>query len=105
MNYGMLISALVAFLTPIAAKKGVVIPPSFAGWISAAFVFIAGLVSNGVSDLRTSIVGALGGAVSGAASGFGADPGTQAALSGIILTVIGWLSHSPATTATPAKSE
>jgi uncharacterized YccA/Bax inhibitor family protein len=104
MNIAMLISAIVAFFSPLLARRGVFLPPAAAGWVAAIFTFVSGLVSNGLKEPRTTIIGAIGGAITGAVAAFGADPGTQTAFSGLFLTMIAWLTRSPLTP-TPAPVE
>jgi hypothetical protein len=100
MNWKSLVAVLLALASPALAKRGIVIPAEFAGWVSAVFVAVSGIVSSGVRvgfrDLPTTLAGVVGAAAVLLGSlGLDIPAEVQTALVGIILTVIAWLSRSP----------
>jgi hypothetical protein len=100
MNWKSLVAVLLAVLSPALAKRGIVIPAEFAGWVSAVFVAVSGIVSSGVRvgfrDLPTTLTGVVGAAAVLLGSlGLDIPAELQIALVGIITTVIAWFARSP----------
>lgn len=94
MNLKSILAAALAFLSPLLASKGIIIPPEFAGWISALFLFFSGLAADGLhlgaKDLKTTLTGVIGGlAILFGTFGFDIPVDVQMALTGAITTVIG----------------
>lgn len=102
MNLISIFSAILAFLSPLLAKRGWILPPEAAGWFAALFVGIQGLLANGVKlgirDGRTTLSGLLGAAFVGLGS-FGLDlsPEFQAASIGLATTITAWFMRWPST--------
>jgi hypothetical protein len=96
----MFIPGLIGILSPFFEKRGIVVPAGFSDWITTLAVFVSGLLASGarlgVRDLPTTTTGVIGGAAL-ALTGFGLDVDvtTQAALAGIVVTLIAWFSRSP----------
>ncbi|MFZ9310726.1 MAG: hypothetical protein ACO24O_04395 [Arenimonas sp.] len=90
------IPGLLAMLAPWLAKRGIVLPDNLSEWILTAIqgvgVAVSGwLVNGGAQDSRTTITGVIGaGALFAATFGFDISPDTQAAITSIILTIIGF---------------
>jgi hypothetical protein len=102
MNYVSIFSAVLAFLTPLLAKRDLVLPPEAATWLAALFVGIQGIIANGVRlgirDIRTTLSGLLGAVFVGLA-GFGLELPLefQAAIIGIATTIVAWFTRWPST--------
>ena len=100
MNKKSILAAIIGILGPILARRGIVLPPEFAGAISALGVFVCGLVANGVKlnfqDWPTTVAGLVGGGATAlAAFGLNLPPDVQAGIATVALTVIGGLSRWP----------
>lgn len=100
MNWKSLIAALMGVIAPLLAKRGIVLSPEFVPAVQSIFVFVCGLVANGVrfgiTDGPTTLAGLVGGAATAlAAFGFDLPPDVQAGIVTISLTVIGAFARWP----------
>jgi len=100
MNWKTIIAGLFGIVAPLLAKRGILLTPETGAAIQSIFVFVCGLVANGVkfgvTDLPTTVAGLIGGAATAlAAFGFDLPPDVQAGIVTISLTVIGAFARWP----------
>lgn len=100
MNWKTIIAGVFGIVAPLLAKRGIILTPETGAAIQSIFVFVCGLVANGVklgvTDLPTTVAGLIGGTATAlAAFGFDLPPDVQMAISTIALAVIGAFARWP----------